>query len=75
MIDPIELGMTMHRPLMLMIRQLNPTEDQFIAIARMTDILVGSAQVDANRNGLERGEAAHVQAIREKLESLGLLKD
>lgn len=70
--DPIEVGMTMHQPLMLLIRQLNPTEEQFIVIARLTDILLGSAQVSAVRHGLERSEAEYVKLIREKLESLGI---
>jgi len=70
--DPIEIGMTIHRPLMLAIKKLNPTEQQFYEIARMTDILVASAQVTAVREGLERGEAAYVAAVDEKLKSLGL---
>lgn len=70
--DPIAIGMTIHQPLMLAIKRLNPTEEQFYAIARMTDILVASAQVTAVREGLDRGEAAYLEAIDEKLKSLGM---
>lgn len=74
MVDPIEIGIRMHQPLMLLIHELHPTEEQFFRIARLTDILVGSAQVYAVRNGLEPCEAEYVELIRSKLESLGLLK-
>lgn len=70
--DPIEIGMTLYQPLMMLIHQLNPTDLQFTAIARMADILIGSAQVSAVRHGLERGEAEYVKTIDEKLRSLGL---
>lgn len=72
--DPVEVGMTMHQPLMNLINQLGPTEAQFLVIARLTDILVASAQVSAVRNGLERSESEHAQLIGDKLRSLGLLK-
>lgn len=72
MIDPVEAGMKMHQPLMLLIHELKPTEAQFMAIARLTDILVASAQVHAVRHGLEAGEPVMVAMIHEKLVSLGL---
>lgn len=73
--DPVELGMTMHQPLMMLVKQLNPTSEQFIAIARLTDILVGSAQVHTARHGLGPvAEEAYVEMVRDKLESLGLMK-
>lgn len=73
--DPIEIGMTMHQPLMAMVKMLNPTGEQFMAIARLTDILVGSAQVHTARHGLGPvGEEAYVEMVRDKLESLGLMK-
>lgn len=70
--DPIAIGMTIYMPLMMAIKKLNPTEQQFYEIARMTDILVGSAQVTTARNGLEPDEAAYVALIDGKLKSLGL---
>lgn len=73
MTDPIAIGMTMHGPLMLLIHELKPTEEQFTKIARLMDIILGSVQVDAVRNGLERTEAEHVALIGWKLESLGLM--
>lgn len=73
MMDPIDVGMHIHAVLMERIGKHVVDPKEFLEIARMTDCLVGSAQVRAVENGLDAPPDQYRSLIREKLQSLGMM--
>lgn len=74
MTDPIDVGMTIHQPLMLVLSKYVKTEGELAGIGKMIDILVASAQIHAVERGLGGHTAQEYRdAIRGKLESLGMM--
>lgn len=67
MTDPIEVGLTMHVPLMQRIAQYVKDPAELMKIGRMIDILVGSAQVQTAEQGLGGTIEQYRSAIAEKI--------
>jgi hypothetical protein len=70
--DPIEIGMTLHMPIMERISKFAPDQKELLEIGRMIDCFVASAQVTAVTQGLDGQEQQYRDAVQEKLASLGL---
>lgn len=71
--DPVDIGMTIHGPLMLRLAQYIKTETELVYIAKMIDVLVGSAQIHAVEHGLDAAPVEYRKVIVEKLQALGYL--
>jgi hypothetical protein len=69
--DPIEIGMRLHEPLMQRIARHVGDEQELTEIGRMIDCFVGSAQVRAAEKGLDGTPEQYRAYIAEKLKSLG----
>jgi hypothetical protein len=70
--DPIDVGMTIHPMIMMRIAQHVNSKEELLAIGRMIDCLVGSAQIHAVEKGLDASPEKYRALIGEKLRSLGL---
>jgi hypothetical protein len=68
--DPIEIGMRLHEPLMRRIAQHVSDKQELMEIGRMIDCFVGSAQVNVAEKGLNGTPEQYRTYIAEKLKSL-----
>jgi hypothetical protein len=70
--DPIEVGMRLHVPLMQRIAKHVNSEEELREIGKMIDCFVGAAQVHAVEQGLSGTPQQYREYIAEKLQSMGL---
>lgn len=72
-VDPVDIGMKLHTPIMEYIVALGASREDVTSVARMIDAFAGSLQVRAAEHGLDGPADAMRQIIKEKLQSLGMM--
>lgn len=71
--DPVDIGIRLHIPIMEFISERVSSKEELTAIARMIDAFAGSLQIRAAERGLDGPADALRQIVKEKLQSLGLM--